>query len=183
MVKTKARILVFGYGNPGRLDDGLGVAFAQALSDQQLPSVDVETNYQLNIEDAAKAAEYELVLFVDAAVKGVEPFFVNQVIPEGSLTYTSHSLDPEHVMALAKQLFGASALAFAIGIRGYKYDAFGEKLSLKAKANLEAAFGFLTPLLRKRDRSEIIATLEYYSSEAFKCGENDARGQAFNTVS
>ena len=33
------RLLVIGYGNPGRLDDGLGPAFAAQVERLQLPDV------------------------------------------------------------------------------------------------------------------------------------------------
>ena len=50
------RILVIGYGNPGRLDDGLGPAVASAMEEFNLPGVSVDSNYQLTVEDAASAA-------------------------------------------------------------------------------------------------------------------------------
>ena len=47
------RVLVIGYGNPGRQDDGLGAAVIERLEALGLEGVTVDADYQLNIEDAA----------------------------------------------------------------------------------------------------------------------------------
>ncbi|VGO14536.1 hypothetical protein PDESU_03099 [Pontiella desulfatans] len=60
--------LVIGYGNPGRLDDGLGPAFAERIQGLGLSGVTVESNYQLNIEDAELVSRYDTVVFADASV-------------------------------------------------------------------------------------------------------------------
>ena len=65
----------------GRLDDGLGAAFAEAMEQIAPPGVDISADYQLTIEDAADVAEHDFVIFVDAAVDalphctGLPPFF------------------------------------------------------------------------------------------------------------
>ena len=50
------KILVYGYGNPGRQDDGLGVALVEELEQwvatEKIPGLDFDSNYQLNAEDA-----------------------------------------------------------------------------------------------------------------------------------
>jgi len=68
-----ATVLVIGYGNPGRRDDGLGPALAERLQELRLPGVDVDADYQLTVEDAAAAAEHDVVVFADAAQAGPEP--------------------------------------------------------------------------------------------------------------
>ena len=60
------KILLIGYGNPGRLDDGLGPAFAKAVEALHTPGVTVEANYQLAVEDAHAVAQHEIVVFADA---------------------------------------------------------------------------------------------------------------------
>ncbi len=88
-------VLVLGYGNPGRQDDGLGPAAAEAIAQLHVPGVRVEQNYLLNIEDAADAAEHDCVLFVDAAESGPEPYAVRKVVPADGMTFTSHIVKPE----------------------------------------------------------------------------------------
>jgi hypothetical protein len=60
-------VLVYGYGNPGRGDDGLGIALADAIERRALPGVTVQRNYQLNLEDALLLTEFEATVFVDAS--------------------------------------------------------------------------------------------------------------------
>ena len=49
MSEPTRRILVIGYGNPGRRDDGLGPALAARLEALALPGVTVESDFQLAI--------------------------------------------------------------------------------------------------------------------------------------
>lgn len=135
-----APLLVIGYGNPGRQDDGLGPAFADAVMALGLPGVEVDTDYQLNVEDAAAAAASECVLFVDADSTGPAPFSVRRLAPAADgASFSTHSVRPEAVLALAKDLFGAEPETWLLGIRGYEFNEFGEGLSAGAADNLAAA--------------------------------------------
>ena len=73
--QVDAKVLVIGYGNPGRLDDGLGPALAAAIESAAPAGVTVDADYQLTVEDAAAVAEHDVVVFADAAVDGPEPFY------------------------------------------------------------------------------------------------------------
>ena len=156
---TVARVLALCYGNPGRLDDGLGPAFGDALEREYLPGVSVDIDYQLTVEDAALAADHDVVVFADAAVRGREPFFLRPVAPRASLGFTSHGAEPEAILALAAELTGAAPTGFALGIRGYDFDEFGETLSPGAVANLAAALQFMLPVLLRRSFREAVAIL------------------------
>ena len=145
------RLLILGYGNPGRLDDGLGPACIEALRMLDLPNVTLESDYQLTVEDAALAAEHEVVVFVDATVAGPEPFELRQVQPANTLSFSSHAVEPGAVVTLAESLFGTRLQAFALAIRGYRFNEFGERLSKQARSNLAAAVDFLTPMIRAGD--------------------------------
>lgn len=132
--------LVLAWGNPGRRDDGLGPAFAAAIGALALPQVEVESDYQLQVEDTAQLAACGRVLFVDADRCGSEPFRVRRIEPEaGGIGFTSHSVSPGRLLALGRDLFGAEPEAWLMGIRGYDFDGFGEGLSVAARINLEAA--------------------------------------------
>lgn len=141
---SAAATLVLGWGNPGRRDDGLGPALAGAVAAMALPGVTAESGYQLQVEDAAEVARYRRVLFVDADRAGEAPFRVWRVEPSaGRPGYTSHSVAPGELLALARDLFGAEPEAWLIGVRGYDFDEFGEGLSGRAAANLAAAAQFV----------------------------------------
>jgi hydrogenase maturation protease len=145
------RVLVIGYGNPGRLDDGLGPACAAALETSGLEGVTIDTCYQLDPELAEAVSRHDLAIFVDAAVSGPEPFALEAVTPGDTLPFSSHGLGPEAVMGLARQLFGAEAPGYTLAIRGYAFDEFGEHLSEAAEQNLREALAFLQALLREGD--------------------------------
>lgn len=133
------RILVFGYGNPGRLDDGLGPAFAEGIEKLGLKGVTVDSNYQLSVEDSAQIAAHEAVVFADADLSCLEPFSFRRVVPKAHMSFSSHSISAEALMALAGELMSSRAEAFMLGIRGYEFNRFGEGLSPGARKNLEAA--------------------------------------------
>ena len=151
MSAAPAKILLIGYGNPGRLDDGLGPALADAVGRQDLPGVTVDANYQLTVEDAAAIAEHDVVVFADAHVSCDDPFRFQRVEPRPDMGFTTHSVAPEAVLGMARDLFGADTAGYALGIRGHEFDAFGERLSERARSNLVDAIAFLEPLLRERD--------------------------------
>ena len=67
------KVLLIGYGNPAREDDGLGPAAAQAIEKLGIEGVSVDSNYQLTVEDAASAAHHDVVVFVDATTQGKDP--------------------------------------------------------------------------------------------------------------
>ncbi len=141
------RLLVLGYGNPGRQDDGLGPAAAERIEALGLPGVTVDADYQLNIEDAAAVAEHDAVVFVDASLSGPEPMQWRPLAAASEITFTSHSVSAESVLAASKRHFGATPEAWVLGIRGYAFE-FAEGMTPKALANLEQAVAFLVSWIR-----------------------------------
>jgi hydrogenase maturation protease len=157
MDPERARVLVIGYGNPGRRDDGLGPAFAAALEARRIPGVAVDSDYQLTVEDAHAMAGVETVLFADADASGPEPFAVRRVDPRPANAVGTHGVEPGEVLELARSLFGARCAAFVLGIRGYEFDLFTEGLSGRARANLAAALRDVEPALRNGTVEALIA--------------------------
>ncbi|MBT8484717.1 MAG: hydrogenase maturation protease [Phycisphaerae bacterium] len=142
------RVLLIGYGNPGRGDDGLGPALARAIAGGAAAGVTVEFPYQLQVEDAQTVAAHDLVVFADADAAATASFTCRRLEPAGRPSWTTHALAPAAVLALARDVFGATPPAFLIGVRGYVFDDFGEELSSRAQENLAAAVAWLTPRLR-----------------------------------
>ncbi|VGO20887.1 hydrogenase maturation protease [Pontiella sulfatireligans] len=137
------KILIIGYGNPGRLDDGLGPAFAERARALELSGVAVESNYQLNVEDADLISKYEVVVFADASVDAAEPFEFQPLEKKAPMVgFSSHSITAGSLLGLAEELFGATPAAYTMAIRGYDFNEFGEVLSERALANLDAALEF-----------------------------------------
>jgi hydrogenase maturation protease len=161
MAGTARTVLVIGYGNPGRLDDGLGPAFAAAFEELGVPGVTVESGYQLAVEDARTLADYDVVVFVDASLTAPDPFSFERVEPKASASFSSHIVEPGGVVALAQQLYKAKTEAYALGIRGHAFDEFGETLSAQAQANMAAALAFLERVVREGSFAE--ATRAHYT--------------------
>jgi hydrogenase maturation protease len=141
------RILVLGYGNPGRQDDGLGPAAAAAMDELGWPNLTAFDNYQLNIEDALEVAAHDVVWFIDASKTAPSPYEVHDVVPALTIDFTSHLVRPETVLAIARQCYGRAARAYLLAIRGYDF-AFVEELTGMATENLRAATSMLSARIR-----------------------------------
>ena len=147
MPSREPRVLVLGYGNPGRQDDGLGPAAVAEIESVGWPNLTAFDNYQLNIEDAMEVAAHDVVWFVDAAKTGPSPYAVRNVSPAATIEFTSHLVRPEAILAIASQYYGAAPQAFVLAIRGYEFE-FIEALTPGATYNLRAALAMLTERLR-----------------------------------
>jgi hydrogenase maturation protease len=145
-----ARLLLIGYGNPGRGDDALGWAVAEAMDKLGLRDLEVKLDYQLNVEHAFDLKGHDAVIFVDAALAGPESFEFRPLTPSDPATFSSHSVSPSGVLALARDLFGVVVPGYVLAVRGYEFDEFGAELSPGARRNLEAATAFLKEELTRR---------------------------------
>jgi hydrogenase maturation protease len=140
------RVLVYGYGNPGRQDDGLGAALIRRLEEARLPGVNLECNYQLNIEDADTVSSYGAVIFADAAREAQAPYLFHKISPAAEIAFTTHAMSPESVLALCHDIHGKAPEAYLLAMSGHDWD-MAEGLSERAEINLNAAFEFVRNLL------------------------------------
>lgn len=147
MNDSKPKVLVIGFGNPGRLDDGLGPALAAMAETWRLEHVTVDANYQLTVEDAAAAAEHDAVILADATVADCEPFSFTAIEARSELSFSTHEVSPEALMGMARDMFHSQVKGYMLAIRGYEFNAFGEWLSQPARENLQSAATFLAILL------------------------------------
>ena len=161
-------VLIYGYGNPGRRDDGLGPALVAALEPLGLEGVTLDSNYQLSVEDAAAVAAHDAVVFVDADATGPEPFRFCAVEPAYELGFSTHSVRPEAVLGLANGRLGGSTAGFVLGIRGYEFDEFAEALTDGAARNLDAALAFLGAALAARRFEDYVGDHESRGREGAK---------------
>jgi len=146
----KPRVLVYGYGNPGRQDDGVGIALVDELEAWALtaerPWLTFDRNYQLNAEDALAASGHDVVVFLDASRDQGEPFRFAAIGPSDAVSFSTHAMSPESVLALCRDLYGARPAGRLLTIRGYSWEP-NEAMTAEARGNLEAARGWLEPLL------------------------------------
>ncbi|MCX8122941.1 MAG: hydrogenase maturation protease [Spirochaetes bacterium] len=142
------KCLLYGYGNPGRQDDGLGIELAMLVENDHLlhQYVDVDYNYQLNIEDALTISEYDMVIFADAALNIDKPFELNRIQPAHTITFTTHELSAESILALCHDLYDKKPESYMLAIRGYEWE-MGLPMTDMAKRNLNDAYKFVSEFI------------------------------------
>ncbi len=116
--------LIYGIGNVGRQDDGLGWAFVDRL-EQCIPALPahLRRTYQLGFEDADLISRYARVLFIDATKDpAVESFTLSRPEPELDLSFTSHAISVRAILATTLQCFGQIPDAYLLAIRGYEWE-------------------------------------------------------------
>lgn len=133
------RVLVIGYGNPGRGDDGLGPALAAAIAEMNLPDVTVESDYQLTVDHTTQIAAHDLVVFADAAIGLPEPWQLSALAAEPCRTFGSHSLDPAGALHLTRLLYGEAPPGWVLAIAGKEFGEMREGLCPAAQDNLALA--------------------------------------------
>ena len=146
-MSTGKRILIYAYGNPGRQDDGLGNRFIEEIGKwiekENLAQIDLESNYQLNIEDAYTISGKDLVIFVDASVEDIEDLRLSVVTPsEGRSEFTMHAASPAFIVALCHKIYNKYPMTYLLQIRGYEWE-FREGLSAGAEKNLASALDLI----------------------------------------
>jgi hydrogenase maturation protease len=153
MRNSPPRILIYGYGNPGRQDDALGILVSEEIGNwvekNNIKNIDVDQNYQLNIEDAEKISHYDLVIFADASVNETQTFSYEPLKPDLKTDFTMHSVKPSFIVGLCQQIFGKNPQAYILQIRGYKWELV-EKTTRKAKKNLYASVDFLKTMIKEK---------------------------------
>jgi len=149
-VKSFFQILIYGYGNPGREDDGLGIELVNRLEEWSIQAaihgIEFDSNYQLNIEDAEAITAKDLVVFVDASTEDIEDFILTEVTGESDVSFTTHAASPGYIVKLCSDLFDKCPPVFLLHIKGYQWE-FREGISEKAEINLQKAFEFMKDYL------------------------------------
>ncbi len=144
------RILLIGYGNPGRGDDGLGPALAAKIEALGIRSLTVDIDYQLTVDHAALIAAHDVVVFADAMIGLATPFRFAEVDTAPPGTLGSHQVSPEATLALAGLLFGTAPPGWKLAIAGTEFGEVKEGLSPNAQENLTQAARFLARWITQR---------------------------------
>jgi hydrogenase maturation protease len=143
-------ILVYGYGNPGREDDGLGIELVKRLetwaTEAGCPGLAFDYNYQLNIEDAEIISEKDVVIFVDASTEEIEDYIMTEVDGEAEVSFTTHAASPGYIVQLCHDLFNKFPKVYLLHIKGYRWE-FREGLSEQAERNLINAINYIKEYL------------------------------------
>lgn len=162
------KILVYGYGNPGREDDGLGIKFAESVEEWTLdnPSLELEVdmNYQLNIEDALTISGYDVVFFIDASMEDIGDYQITRIQPSEKVNFSMHAVSPSYITYLCQTIYDKHPLLYLVHIKGYHWE-LKEGISAKAESNLDEALNYLKDLLQRSAKPKDIMDLvaEYQS--------------------
>lgn len=135
-------VLIIGYGNVMRSDDGVGPFVAERLAvDKRLVAATVLRCHQLTPELALDVAQAGLVVLIDAAL-GPEPgtLCIRSLVDTagdraviGETGAFSHHLEPSTLVALTRELYGATpdVLVVSVGVASLE---LGETLSPAVEA-------------------------------------------------
>ncbi|TAN77858.1 MAG: hydrogenase maturation protease [Gallionella sp.] len=134
-----AKLLLFGYGNPGRGDDALGPELIGRIARLHIAGVECQNDMQLQVEHVTDLAECGQALFIDADMSCAGPFDFSELGAAKDGSYTSHAMTPNALLHAFRQVYGKDAPpAFLLRVRGYDFG-LGDPLSDRAAANLDAA--------------------------------------------
>jgi hydrogenase maturation protease len=137
------RILIIGYGNPDRQDDGVAWHILHALAiklgypapltyEDEFPAnngLDFAFSLQLTPEMAEEIAAYERVCFVDAHT-GVIPQDVQIISVESEFQRSpfTHHLTAQSLLSMCETLYQKKPEAALVSVRGYRFG-FDRELS------------------------------------------------------
>ncbi len=135
---SRSVLLVIGYGNTLRSDDGVGPRVVEAVALLKLPNVETLACDLLTPELTDPISRAHQVIFVDAAVDAPRAVQLRPLVPAESSQIMAHAADPRTMLALARDVFGHAPRAWWLTIP-IENTAIGEQLSPFANAGLAAA--------------------------------------------
>jgi hydrogenase maturation protease len=133
-----AEILIVGYGNDLRSDDGAGRVVASRIEVMDLPGVAVKSQSQLTPELALDIAQADVVVFVDANVICEEVTLLPVRTGERGSPSMSHHTDPAALLLLARDLGREPLHAYTVSIPASNLE-LGFDLSSPTAAAVEEA--------------------------------------------
>jgi len=126
-------LLVIGYGNTLRSDDGVGQRVAEAVANVTTLTCDL-----LTPELADPISSAKQVIFVDASLDAPREVQLRPLAPAESSQIMAHAADPRTMLALARDVFGHAPQAWWLTIP-IENTGIGEQLSRLASKGLELA--------------------------------------------
>lgn len=160
------KIIILGYGNPDRGDDGAAFHLLKeliqkystnedVLSDFQeagflelTPEIDLWFNLQLLPEISQELANYDRAIFVDAHTAEIpDPLLVQEIKPEYKNSPFTHHLTPASCLELAEKLYQHAPQATLVTIRGYAFD-FSRELSAQTQKLIKQALQIILEMIQ-----------------------------------
>jgi hydrogenase maturation protease len=145
------KVLVVGYGNPLRSDDGAGLRAAEILDRKALPGAEVRAVQQLQVEMASDLRAFDQIVLIDAsdASAGGPEVDLRKVEPvcDGGPASTHH-LSPERLSALCVRLYGITPALRVCTIRGENFD-MGDQLTPIVQRRVDVAVRKIESFMRQ----------------------------------
>ena len=158
-------LLILGYGNPDREDDGvawhilraltirLGLAAPESYEDEfpEFASIDFAFHLQLTPELAEDINAYEYVCFVDAHTGNIaEPVRLIPVESEFQASPFTHHLTPQSLLSLCETLYKQKPEAALVSVLGYRF-LFSRQLSTETTQLVPQAVELIWDWIRSRN--------------------------------
>jgi len=140
-------VLVIGYGNPLRSDDGVGQQIANDIASWRMPNVEAIAVHQLTPELAEQLAETDIVIFVDVYPSQTDEVQVHPLTLAQSGVTTGHYCAPDVLLSTTESIYGHHPQAWWVMVPGENFE-LGESLSLIAKQGIEEALNTIERLIR-----------------------------------
>ena len=145
----RATVLVVGYGNILRQDDGFGPAVADRLRDcVNDQRIRILTRQLLSVDLAADLERVGLCVLIDAATTGPRgELAVREVLPEPVEVGTvGHELSAVALLGLTQQLLGRAPRCILLSTLPDSME-FGESLTATVAALVEPASALIAQLI------------------------------------
>jgi hydrogenase maturation protease len=142
------QLLVIGYGNTLRRDDGAGPAVAEHFAALGIAGIEVLTCPLLTPELAEAVAQSPRVVFVDASIEGSPTVQLRELVPATSSQIMAHAADPRTILALARDVYASTPRAWCVTIPAFDLG-FGTECSDRAREGIAEAIRLIHQLAAK----------------------------------
>ncbi|MEL7034003.1 MAG: hydrogenase maturation protease [Cyanobacteria bacterium J06592_8] len=144
---TQKTVIILGYGNLIRGDDGIGPAVATEVETWKLANVRSLCLHQLVPEVAEDLSQVDVAIFVDASMTGETIEISPQNPIETTASNWGHYLNPESLLTLAKTLYGKAPQAWLISVPGVNFE-LCDRLSETAENGVKLALEEIQTLIQ-----------------------------------
>jgi hydrogenase maturation protease len=150
-MSPKYDVVVIGYGNELRGDDGIGPQLAAEIDGRNWPGVRVVAVAQLMPELATILADARRAIFIDACLPAAgEPVRVRRLEAGASGSALTHTGSPERLLGLALALYGNAPEAWLVTVMGCDFG-LREQLSPEAQRHTRDALARIEALARAQE--------------------------------
>ena len=158
------KLLLLGYGNPDREDDGVAWHILRALAEKlELPTpesyedefpestqIDFAFHLQLTPEMAEDITSYPYVCFIDAHTGNIpEPVRLIDVDSEFQRSPFTHHLTPQSLLSMCETIYGKKPEAALLSVLGHRF-LFTRELSHETAALVPQAVALVWEWMKTR---------------------------------